>query len=227
MVLKGISAIWQKKPSISVTRIVVSTFGAIVGVAGIEHGIGEILQGNTPPSGIIIESWPDSELYDILAGEPAMTLIPNLLIAGILSIIVSIVLVIWAIRFIHKKHGGLVLILLSIILLLVGGGFGPPIIGIILGLAGKKINSQFKWLKKHLSVSALTLFSKLWWYSYIACIIGWLSLWPGSIILVYFFGIKDPFIITFLSLFSFGTLFSTIFSGFAYDSINNTRAPIF
>ncbi|GAI04081.1 unnamed protein product [marine sediment metagenome] len=38
------------------TKTTVSTFGAIIGIAGIEHGIGEILQGNMPPAGIVIES---------------------------------------------------------------------------------------------------------------------------------------------------------------------------
>jgi hypothetical protein len=48
---------------------------------------------------------------------------------------------IWAAAFIHKKHGGLVLILLSIALLLVGGGLFPPVIGAIAGVVGTRINT--------------------------------------------------------------------------------------
>jgi hypothetical protein len=51
------------------TRLTVSTFGAIAALAGIEHGIGEVLQGNKAPEGIMILSWPDSELFEILAGS--------------------------------------------------------------------------------------------------------------------------------------------------------------
>jgi len=35
----------------SATRITVSTFGAVMGLEGIEHGIGEVLQGNAAPEG--------------------------------------------------------------------------------------------------------------------------------------------------------------------------------
>ncbi len=38
------------------TRVFASTFGAIFALAGIEHGIGEIFQGNVAPSGIMILS---------------------------------------------------------------------------------------------------------------------------------------------------------------------------
>lgn len=51
------------------TRVTVSTFGALAGLAGIEHGIGEVLQGNVAPDGVTISSWPDSEVFDILNGE--------------------------------------------------------------------------------------------------------------------------------------------------------------
>ena len=40
------------------TRITVSTFGVLMGLAGLEHGIGEILQGNTAPQEIMFPSWP-------------------------------------------------------------------------------------------------------------------------------------------------------------------------
>jgi hypothetical protein len=94
------------------TRVTVSTFGAIAGLAGIEHAIGEVLQGNRAPYGVMILSWPRSDLFEILAGEPAMTIVPNLLVTGILAIAVSLVFLVWATVFVGRKHGGLVLILL-------------------------------------------------------------------------------------------------------------------
>ena len=62
----------------SVTRVTVSTFGGLAGLAGIEHGIGEIWQGNVWPDGVVIQSWRGSPLFESLGGEPAMTLVPNL-----------------------------------------------------------------------------------------------------------------------------------------------------
>ncbi|MCK4472073.1 MAG: hypothetical protein KAW49_09845 [Anaerolineae bacterium] len=125
----------------SATKVTVSTIGAIVGLMGIEHGIGEILQGNIAPDGMLISSWSGSELFHILAGEPAMTIIPNFLVTGILAILFSLIFLVWATMFVGRKHGGLILILLSIVMLLVGGGFGPPILGIIIGAAGTRINT--------------------------------------------------------------------------------------
>jgi hypothetical protein len=111
------------------TRITVSTFGVLAGLAGIEHGIGEALQGNVAPDAAMFLSWPDSEVFELLNGEPAMTLIPNLLVTGILAIVASLIFLAWATMFVHRKHGGLVLILLSVVMLLVGAGFSPRFSG--------------------------------------------------------------------------------------------------
>ncbi len=199
------------------TRITVSTFGIIAGIAGIEHAIGEILQGNIVPNGIVIDSWPNSELYKILSGEPAMTIIPNMLLTGILALIMSLIFMIWAIGFIHKKYGGLVLILLSFILLLVGGGFGPPILGVIVGLVATKINSEFNWWNEYLPISIRNLLAKILPYSLIIAIVSWFLVWPGLIILA-FFGIQEPLIAIFLISLSFVMLFLTIFSAFSHDN---------
>jgi hypothetical protein len=107
------------------TRVTVSTFGALAGLAGIEHGVGEVLQGSVDPGGVMILSWPDSELFRSLAGEPAMTIIPNVLATGILAILVSMTFLVWATMFAQRRGGGLILLVLSALMLLAGGGFGP------------------------------------------------------------------------------------------------------
>jgi hypothetical protein len=144
------------------TRVTVSTFGALAGLAGIEHGIGEVIQGNVAPEGIMILSWPTSEVFAILAGEPAMTIVPNLFITGILTFLFSLVFLVSATMFIGRKHGGLVLILLSVALLLVGGGFGPPILGVIVGVAATRINAPLTWWRTHLSDGARRLLARVW-----------------------------------------------------------------
>lgn len=199
------------------SRLSVSTFGTILGIAGLEHGVGEILQGNKAPKSIFIQSWPNDELYEILNGEPAMTIIPNLFLTGILAIFVSAILIIWAILFIERKHGGLIFILLSFITMLVGGGLaGPVLIGIIVGFAGAKINSQFTWMDTH--ISTRDFLSRIWRYSYVVSVISWFSLWPGLIILGLFVSVTEPFLVIFLTLLSFVSMLLTIFSSFAYDN---------
>jgi hypothetical protein len=202
------------------TRVTVSTFGAVAGLAGIEHGIGEVLQGNVAPKGVMILSWPDSEVFDILSGEPAMSIVPNLLVTGILAILVSLVFLVWATMFAQREHGGLVLILLSVGMLLVGGGFGPPILGVIVGVAATRINTPLRWWRTHLSDGAQRFLAKLWLWSCVAGVIAWLLLLPGTILLD-LFGVSDldfivP-IIGFTVLSAFGLLLLTIFTGFAYD----------
>lgn len=111
----------------SKTRAAASIIGIFAGLGGgVLHGVGEIFQGNIAPSGIMIEAWPE---LTALAGEPAMTIVPNFFVTGVLAIIFGLIVAIWAATFVQKKNGGLVLILLSIITLLVGGGLIPQYLG--------------------------------------------------------------------------------------------------
>jgi len=201
------------------TKVTVSTFGALAGLMGIEHGFGEVLQGNIAPDGMMILSWPDSELFRILTGEPAMTIVPNLLVTGILAILFSLVFLVWATLFVHRKNGGLVLILLSVVMLLVGGGFGPPILGIIVGAVATRINAPLTWWRTHLPVGLRRFLGKLWPWSFATCIIAWLLLFPGSILLDYFFGVDNPNVIYTFIFSAFGSLLLTIVAGLAHDSI--------
>lgn len=124
------------------TRIVCSTLGILAGIAGLEHGWFEILQGNTRPLSLMFPSMgfpcvPEKAWH---ACEPAMTLLPNFLVTGILAVILSLLILVWSAVFVQRKNGGSLLIVFSVILLLFGGGFFPPLIGIVGGIAGIKIN---------------------------------------------------------------------------------------
>jgi hypothetical protein len=207
------------------TKVTVSTFGAIVGLVGIEHGIGEALQGNIAPSGLVVLSWPRSEFFRILAGEPAMTVVPNLLVTGILAIFVSLVFLVWTTVFVERKNAGLVLILLSIVMLLVGGGFGPPMLGIIVGAAATRINAPLTWWRAHLSVSLRRFLGQVWPWSLVACVIAWLLLFPGISVLAYFLGVNDPSLIPVVFFSAFGVLLLTVFSGFARDIQRRADSP--
>ena len=120
----------------SKTRATASIIGVFAGLSGASHGLGEMLQGNIAPSGIMIEAWPG---LTALRGEPAMTIVPNFLVTGVLAIILGLIVATWAAKFVQRKNGGLVLILLSIIMLLVGGGIFPPGFGIVAGIIGTRI----------------------------------------------------------------------------------------
>lgn len=200
------------------TKIFTSTFGVIMALAGLEHGIGEVLQGNVVPDGVMILSWPESVFFRSLAGEPAMTIIPKLLLTGILAIFFSLLLFVWSTLFVQKKNGGLTMILLCIGMLLAGGGIFPPVLGIIIGSVGTRINAPLPWWCRHLPAGLRRFLASLWLYSYVACIPSWFALVPGIPILSYFFGVNNPVVLPGILFFALSTLLLTIFAGFAYDT---------
>ena len=56
------------------TRIYASTLGILVGLAGVEHGILECLQGNVKPNGIMVDAiGPEQKLWE-LATETVLTI---------------------------------------------------------------------------------------------------------------------------------------------------------
>jgi hypothetical protein len=208
------------------TRVTVSSFGALAGLAGIEHGIGETLQGNLAPGGIMISSWPGSALFGILSGEPAMTVVPNPLVSGILTILFSLIFLVWASVFVQRKNGGLILILLSIALLLVGGGFGPPMLGIIVGVTATRIYAPLTRWQAHLSAGSRRFLAKLWPWSFVAGLVAWLLLFPGSVLLDYFLGVSKPELVISIFFFSaLGFLLLTIVAGLLYDSQEQMGQP--
>lgn len=103
--------------------------------------MGEISQGSARPASLLIQSWPDTAAFTVLAGEPALPVLPTFLLNGILTVIVALALSVWSVFFVQRCGGGLVLILLSLVLLLTGGGLGPPLIGLILGVAALRMHA--------------------------------------------------------------------------------------
>ena len=207
------------------TRTTVATFGVLAGIAGVEHGIGEVLQGSQAPAAVTIESWPNTPAFDILGGEPAMTLIPNLLVSGVLSILISLVFIVWAIWFAQRRHGGLGLIFISLVLLLVGGGFGPPLFGIILGVVATRINAPLTWWREHAPPHLRDGLAGLWPWFFGACVFAWLGMFPGTVLLAYFFGVNNENFVYTLILCMFGLLFLTVAAGFARDAEGRTASP--
>jgi hypothetical protein len=203
--------------NISAARLVASTFGVLAGLGGLTHGIGEMLQGNIAPSGMFIDSWTQGPIATHMGGDPGMTVVPNLFITGVLAIVVSLTTIVWAVAFVQRKHGGLVLILLSIAMLLVGGGFGSPIIGILAGIAGTSINAPLRWWRARLSGSTGRFLAKLWPWVFGVALINGVFLFVGAIILVYFFGWGNEDVYLNSFFFAVVSLLLTIITGVAYD----------
>jgi hypothetical protein len=152
------------------TRTTAAWLGVVAGIAGFEHGWFEFLQGSTPTPGLAFPSWgPPCVPEEIWHScEPAMSILPNFLITGILAMLLSLVLIVWAGWFVQRRHGGWVQMALSALLLLFGGGFFPPIIAFVGGIAGTQINRPL-----YGQPGRLTRFAaKLWPWSLVV-FIGW------------------------------------------------------
>jgi hypothetical protein len=196
-------------------------FGILAGMGGMTHGVGEILQGNVAPEGIIINSWAEGPIATKMGGEPGMTIVPNLLVTGVLTFLFSLAVLVWAALFVRRRHGGRVLIVLSIGMLLVGGGFGPPIIGILAGLAGREIGAPQKGGYRRLPPGAHWFLARLWPYVFGVAALAGTFLVAGSLILVYLFGVDnaDLFLNTF-----YVTVLSLIFAVLAAPVRDRERA---
>ncbi|MFB0502766.1 MAG: hypothetical protein ACETWE_02945 [Candidatus Bathyarchaeia archaeon] len=157
--------------NISATRADASTLGVLVGLAGIEHGFFEMLQGNVTPSGIMIDAIGPEQRFWEYGTETALTIIPNFFVTGILAVIVGLLVTIWAGYYIDKKYGARVLMLLSIILWLVGGGFAPIFMAIFAGVAATRINKPLNWWRAHLPAFIRGFLAKLRPWSIISFVV--------------------------------------------------------
>ena len=201
------------------TRIVASALGIFAGFGGPEHGYFEILQGHVRPDRLIIAAigppCDPEKVWNLC--EPAMTVIPSFLVTGILATVLGLITMIWAAAFVHRKHGGIVLILLSIALLLVGGGLFPPVIGIIAGVVGTWISAPLT----RQTGSVLRFLAKLWPWTLVAFFI-----WAfGQFLIGHYFNEflqKSGFLSPLLIL---GLLVLSILSGYASDVEAGTESP--
>ena len=208
------------------TRIVASTIGAILGVSGIGHGVGEILQGNVAPAAMVFQSWPESDFFRTFNGEPAFSLVPNLLASGILATLVGALVATWAALFITRKNGGWMLLGLLLVQFLVGGGIAGVPVGICTGLAATRINTPLPWWDGRLSPRILQALAKTWAGSFFLCVLGWLFVFPGLSILGLYLGADHPaitpLILATLAV-AMGVLPLSIVAGFARDLRSRAR----
>jgi hypothetical protein len=166
------------------TRVVASILGALVGLAGIDHGIFEILQGHIAPSSLLIAAIGPAQRFWSYGEETALTIIPSFLLSGILAVILGILVIVWATGFIDRKHGAGILMLLSIALFLVGGGFAPIFMAVIASLTATRINKPLKFWRKVLPGGVRAFLGKIWLvvlvafllifvFSVVTAIFGW------------------------------------------------------
>jgi hypothetical protein len=157
----------KRVPINSATKIFSSTLGILVGLAGMEHGYFEYLQGDVRPDSIMIDAIGPAQRFWEYGTETALTIIPNFLISGILAMIIGLLVVIWAYAFIQRKFGAVILLFLSVSLFLVGGGFAPIFLTILAFVAATRINKPLKWWQSRCPVIIRRVIAKFWPWSLI------------------------------------------------------------
>jgi hypothetical protein len=108
-------------------------------------------------------------------------------------------------------------------MLLTGGGFGPPILGIIAVLIALKRNSSLKsWSKLPLGLQRVL--SMLWPWSFGICLLGWLMLFPGAALIVFFTGMDNASLMIIPILIAFAFIPITLLLGFSRDILKRRSA---
>ena len=191
------------------TRITASTIGVLLGMAGmLNHGIFEILQGNTSTNGFFIEAIGEAHRFWIHGTEAAFTVIHNFLLTGIFAVLFGLALIFWSVKYIHVKHGTTVFFMLFLLLTLVGGGIGYILLFVPTWAFATRMNKPLHWWKKVLPGRWQKTLAALWMYVLVATAFAWLMLMEMGIF-GYFPGQNDPDIllnIVFGFLFASGIL---------------------
>ena len=203
------------------TRLTASTLGVLVGLAGIDHGIFEVLQGNLAPDATMIAAIGPEQRFWVYGEETALTILPNFLVTGLLAVILGLLVTIWAALFIQSKYGALILMALSILLFLFGGGFAPIFMAVVASLTATRINRPLTWWRKLFSGIVGRLLAKIWSGSLIAFVVlfvfnvivaifGWpLTAWLDA---------DSAFeLLNTLCFIMLGMMLLSVLAGFAYD----------
>ena len=204
------------------TRINVATLGTIFGISGISHGFFETLQGNVHTNGLFIFAIGEAQKMWTHGNEPAFTLLPSFLLAGISSMIVGFAIIVWSLGFVHRKNGSTILLLLFITLLLVGGGVAQILFFPFIWLVSIRINQPLTWWQKILPIQIRKPLAMLWPWS-LAISAGLLVFALVIATTGFVPGVRDSEVVLSIMLFCVGmeviALPLTFVTGFAHDIV--------
>jgi hypothetical protein len=213
---------------LSAVRLTAGFFGALAGVGGLTHAFGELRQGPVAPTGLVIDSWVEGPIATHMGGDPAMTVLPTVWAAGVVTLIVSAATVLWAAAFVHRRHGGWVLILLSLGMLVAGGGFGSPIVGVLAGVAGTLIGAPVTAWRMRQPSGGRRVLAGLWPWVFAVAAANGVFLFVGALILVSFFGLGNADLYLGSFFLTVVLLPLTILTGAAHDAeLRKHAAPVY
>lgn len=208
-------------------RLCMVTFGVIVGIVGILHGIAELLQGSEVVASRSVEAlpegWPNEEFNSMTRGSPVFTVLTDLpfYALGTLAILASTLLIVCSLtvmKTLDMKMASLLFAVLSVGIFLFGAGRGTPV-AVSLPVVIVGLLSAFRVETRPRSELSrrrmLTAFSSF----YVLHIASWILFFPGLFVFSFYAEIPTAvFLIAFVSM-PVGALGSLI-SGYQYDRAN-------
>lgn len=178
--------------NLNATRAIATTIGVFFGLfSGMNHGLFEILQGNTPTDGLFIHAIGEAQRFWPLGTEDAFTLLPNFMLTGIVSMLVGLAIIVWSLWFLPGKHGRAVFLGLFILSFLVGGGIGQVAFFIPAWAFATRMDKPLTWWRKVLPRSTWLFLSRFW---ILTLVLATLAILIGLEMAIFGFfpGLTDP-----------------------------------
>ena len=178
--------------NLNATRAIATTIGVFFGLfSGMNHGLFEILQGNTPTDGLFIHAIGKAQRFWPLGTEDAFTLLPNFMLTGIVSMLVGLAIIVWSLWFLPGKHGRAVFLGLFILSFLVGGGIGQVAFFIPAWAFATRMDKPLTWWRKVLPRSTWLFLSRFW---ILTLVLATLAILIGLEMAIFGFfpGLTDP-----------------------------------
>jgi hypothetical protein len=143
-------------------RVIATVLGVFVGVSGLDHGLFEALQGPVPTPGLFVQAIGPAQRMWLYGTEDALTVLPNFLVAGTVTIGVGLLLVVWSIWFIDRPRGPSALLGLGVLLFLVGGGVAMLVFLAMGWAVARRIGRPIGWWRGIVPTPVATALASHW-----------------------------------------------------------------
>lgn len=166
-------------------------FGVVIGVVGLIHGGGALMQGSAIVEGhspsALPESWPNAEFYELTMGSPVYTILTGIQFRtlGLLAVMVSTALTIFSLFYLKTPNAILIYTALMLCVFLFGAGRGTPVaIGVPLiffWTLSKVMTKKKKRSAATVKFLSVTISISIWLH-----VLSWVVFFPGFILLSHF-----------------------------------------
>lgn len=166
-------------------------FGVVIGVVGLIHGGGALMQGSAIIEGhspsALPENWPNTEFYELTMGSPVYTILTGIQFRtlGLLAVSVSTALIVFSLFYLKTRNGIWILTALMLCVFLFGAGRGTPVaIGVPLiffWTLSKVITKKKSRSAATVNVLSVSISISIWLH-----VLSWVAFFPGFILLSHF-----------------------------------------